>query len=172
MSRATPTGRESPFNEDEIIVTKTDTKSNITYANEVFLRVSQLTREQALGQPHNIIRHPNMPGCIFQLMWQTIQGKGEFFGYVVNLASNGNHYWVFAHVTASLDPAGNLVGFHSMRRKPEPAQVAKIQPIYQALLAEESRHTDRRQGMAQARTMFNRMLSEKQVTYDEFAFSL
>ena len=172
MQRPTPTGRESPFDENEIIVTKTDLTGHITYANEVFLRVSRLTRDEALGKPHNLIRNPAMPRCIFQLMWRTLQAKDEFFGYVVNMASNGDHYWVFAHVTPSLDAAGRTVGYHSMRRKPDAAQVDRIMPIYRHLLEEEARHADRKAGMAAGAQLFTDLLAEKKVPYDEFAFSL
>lgn len=172
MPRPTPTGIESPFSEDEIIVTKTDPKGRITYANDVFLRVSRLTRETALGKPHSIIRHPGMPRCIFEQMWGTLRAGGEFFGYVVNLASNGDHYWVFAHVTPSLDAGGALVGFHSTRRKPEPRQVGRISDVYRSLLEEEARHADRNAGMRAAALHFDAMLSGLKVSYDEFAFSL
>lgn len=172
MKRPTPTGRASPFDENEIIVTKTDLKGHIAYANEVFLRVSQLTRDEALGKPHNLIRHPEMPRCVFQLMWKTLQDGGEFFGYVVNLASNGDHYWVFAHVTPSVDPSGRVLGYHSMRRKPDEAQVERIRPIYRRLLEEEARHGDRKAGMHASTDMLTSLLSDRKVTYDEFAFSL
>ncbi|OYW07318.1 MAG: chemotaxis protein, partial [Rhodospirillales bacterium 12-71-4] len=101
--RPDPTGRESPLRDDEFIVTKTDPTGRITYANEVFLRVSHLSLREALGEPHSLIRHPAMPRSVFRLMWETIGRDGEFFGYVCNLASNGDHYWVFAHVTLSRD---------------------------------------------------------------------
>ena len=71
-AKPTPTGRESPFDESEIIVTKTDLKGRITYANDVFLRVSRFTSAEVVGQPHSIIRHPDMPRCIFKLLWDTL----------------------------------------------------------------------------------------------------
>ncbi|MCA9257049.1 MAG: PAS domain S-box protein, partial [Phycisphaerales bacterium] len=63
------TGRERTFGEDEIIVSKTDVKGRITYANEVFIRVAGYTEDELLGKPHNIIRHPDMPRCVFKLLW-------------------------------------------------------------------------------------------------------
>jgi PAS domain-containing protein len=167
-----PTGRESAFADGELIVTKTDTKARITYANEVFLRVSRLSVAEALGQPHSLIRHPLMPRSVFRLMWQTIEARGEFFGYVRNLATNGDHYWVFAHVTASLGAAGEVVGYHSNRRKPDAAQVARIEPIYARLLAEEARHEDGRAGLQAGSKLFDGMLREKGLTYERFAFSI
>lgn len=172
IDRTTPTGRESPFDDAEIIVTKTDVNSRITYANEVFLRVSRLTQAQAVGQPHSIIRHPDMPRCVFRLMWETIQARGEFFGYVKNMATNGDHYWVFAHVTPSLDPQGKLAGFHSNRRKPDPAQIARVEPIYRRLLIAEGAKPDRDQGLRAGTETLSSMLKEGGLSYEKFAFSL
>ena len=167
-----PTGRESPFYEDEIIVTKTDLKGRIIYANEVFLRVSHLTSEQAIGQPHSLIRHPDMPRCVFKLLWETIQAKREIFAYVLNLARNGDHYWVFAHVTPSFNSAGEVVGYHSNRRKPDAAQVAQIAPLYKTLLAEEGNPSSRKEGMQSAYDSFAAMLRQKGMAFDEYVLAL
>ena len=117
MSRANfLTGVERTFNEGEVIVTKTDLKGRITYANDIFQRASAVTEKDALGQPHNFIRHPDMPRSIFKLMWETIASRQELFAYVVNRALNGDHYWVYAHVTPSFNDAGEIVGYLSCCR--------------------------------------------------------
>jgi PAS domain S-box-containing protein len=170
--RIEPTGRESPFGDEEIIVSKTDLKGRITYANDVFLRVSGYSAEETLGAPHSIIRHPQMPRCVFKLLWETIEAKGEIFAYVLNMAKNGDHYWVFAHVTPSFDAAGSVVGYHSNRRKPDAAQIARIEPVYRALLDEERRAEDRKQGMHLAHETLAAMLKEKGVSYDQFVFAI
>jgi len=168
----TPTGVESPFGEEEIIVSKTDPKGRLNYVNDVFLRVSRYRLKDLLGQPHSIIRHPNMPRAIFKLLWDTIQAKKEIFAYVLNMASNGDHYWVFAHVTPSFDSAGNVIGYHSNRRKPDAAQIAKIKPVYDDLLAIENKTEDRKIGMENAiKTLFD-VLKQKGKQYDEFVFTL
>ncbi len=143
----TPTGRESRFGEQEIIVSKTDLKGRLTYVNDVFLRVSHYQAHELLGQPHSIIRHPDMPRCVFKLLWDTIQAKDEIFAYVLNMARNGDHYWVFAHVTPSFNAAGDIVGYHSNRRKPDPDQIVKIAPLYRVLLEIERQAADSTQGM-------------------------
>ncbi len=81
MGRPTvrPTGRERTFHEDEIIVSKTDLKGVITYANQVFVRVAGYSEQELLGQPHNLIRHPDMPKCVFKLLWDTISQGNEIF---------------------------------------------------------------------------------------------
>ncbi|MES1990255.1 MAG: PAS domain-containing protein [Pseudomonadota bacterium] len=167
-----PTGRESYFSDDEIIVSKTDLKGHLTYTNDVFLRVSGYTAKEIIGQPHSIIRHPDMPRCIFKLLWDTISAKGEIFAYVVNLASNGDHYWVLAHVTPSFDAQGNVVGYHSNRRKPDSEKVEKIIPFYAGLLKEEGQVANRKDGMNNAYSCLLNTLNEKGISYDEFVLTL
>ena len=169
--RPKPTGIASPMDENEIIVTKTDLKGRITYANDVFLRVSRLSMKEAIGQPHNLIRHPDMPRCIFKLFWDKLEAREEIFAYVVNMATNGDHYWVLAHVTPSFDGAGNVVGYHSMRRKPDPHQIEQIIPLYKTLLAEENRQANRKEGMLGAYARFTEMLKSKGQGYDQFVLS-
>jgi len=167
-----PTGRECPFTEDELIVTKTNLKGHNTYANDVFLRLSKYPTKQVMGAPHSLIRHPDMPRCIFKLLWDSIQAKKEIFAYVVNMAMDGDHYWVFAHVTPTLDAQQNVVGFHSNRRKPNPDQVAKIQDLYRQLRTEEQRHDNRKDGMLRGYDMLMGLLKDKGLSYDEFIFSV
>ena len=85
----TPSGVERIFSPEEIIVTKTDLQGRITYANEVFCRVSALREDEVLGQPHSLIRHPEMPRGVFRLLWDRLQSGQEVFAYVKNLAADG-----------------------------------------------------------------------------------
>ena len=167
-----PTGVERTFGHDEIIVSKTDTKGVITYANEVFQRVGLYTEAELLDQPHSILRHPDMPRCVFKLLWDTISSGKEIFAYVKNMAKNGDHYWVFAHVTPSYDARRNIVAYHSNRRSPSRQAVAKIEPIYRQLLEVENSHRDRKAGMMAAFGVMTQLLSDSGVEYDEFVFSL
>ena len=171
-SSVTPTGREAIFRDDEIIVSKTDLKGHITYANDVFLRVSGFTEEELLGAPHSLIRHPELRGCVFKLLWDTVQRGDELFAYVNNLARNGDNYWVFAHVTPSFDSTGRIVGYHSNRRVPYPDALAKVKPLYAALLAEERRHGGSVEGMRAAEQMLARTLADGGRDYAQFVFSL
>jgi PAS domain S-box-containing protein len=167
-----PTGRECPYDETELIVTKTDLKGHITYANDVFLRLSKYPTKDVMGAPHSLIRHPDMPRCIFKLLWDSIQAKKEIFAYVVNMAQDGDHYWVFAHVTPTLDAQNNVVGFHSNRRKPNADQIEKIKDLYGKLRAEERRHENRKDGMNRGYEMLMKMLKDKGLEYGEFIFSV
>ncbi len=167
-----PTGKECPFGEEELIVSKTNLKGHITYANDVFLRLSKFSVKDAIGAPHSLIRHPDMPRCVFKLLWDTIEAKKEIFAYVLNMARDGDHYWVFAHVTPTFDSQQNIVGYHSNRRKPNPDQVAKIKDLYRALLTEEDRHPNRKDGMLRGYEMLMVTLKNAGLDYDEFVFSI
>ncbi len=167
-----PTGREITFPETDLIVSKTDARGRITYCNRVFLRVAGYEEHELLGAPHSIIRHPDMPRCAFKLLWDTIGAGQEIFAYVKNMARSGDHYWVFAHVTPSLDGDGKLLSYHSNRRTPKRSAVAAIEPIYRDLLAIENGHADRKAGMHAAFDHLVGLLSSKGITYDRFVLAL
>ncbi|WP_321394888.1 PAS domain-containing protein [Emcibacter sp.] len=174
MSRpsVSPTGQERTFGENEIIVSKTDLKGKITYMNQLFEELSGFTRTELLGQPHNIIRHPDMPRSIFDLAWETIKQGNEIFAYVKNMCKNGDHYWVLAHMVPCYDVNANLTGYHSNRRLPQKKNVSVMEDVYGELLAIENRETNPKDGMAKARAHLSNMLQDRNVEYDEFIFSL
>lgn len=167
-----PTGVERTFDDDEIIVSKTDTRGVLTYVNDVFVRVSGYSEEELIGRPHNVIRHPDMPRCIFKLFWDTISRGSEIFAYVVNLSADGSHYWVFAHVTPTFDHTGRLVGYHSNRRTPGHDAVARVEPLYRALLSEERRHSHPSTALAAGTELLQSTLAADGVTYDELVWSI
>lgn len=167
-----PTGREAVFGENELIVSKTDLKGRITYCNEVFTRVAGYAEADLLGAPHSIIRHPDMPRCVFKLLWDTLAAGEEIFAYVLNLARNGDHYWVLAHVTPSRNAAGEIVGYHSNRRKPSAAAVAAADALYRELKAVEDRQSNRKEGMRDGVTALQTLLKKKGMSYDRFVLSL
>jgi len=167
------TGVEKFFSKDEFIVSKTDLTGKLTYVNKVFLNTAEYKEEELLGKPHNVIRHPHMPRCIFKLMWATIQSGKEIFAYVDNRTKTGNHYWVFAHVTPSFNKKGEIEGYHSNRRVPDRKVLdTVIIPLYKALLDEENKHKNAKDGMEASYSMLMNILKEKGVSYDEFIFSL
>jgi hypothetical protein len=167
------TGRERSFGEDEVIVTKTDLKGRITYANRVFLGLSEIDLDHAIGAPHSLIRHPDMPRCIFKLLWERIESGKEIFAYVINRALTGDHYWVFAHATPSFADDGQIIGYHSNRRAPNTDAVdAVIKPLYAELNAIEQTHADRKLGMNMAYAALLQKLTDKGTDYDRFVFSI
>lgn len=161
------------FDKDEIIVSKTDLKGRIVYANRLFMKLADMEEKELIGTPHSVIRHPEMPRCVFKLLWDRVQDKKEIFAYVVNRSKNGDHYWVLAHVTPSFDGSGNVDGYHSNRRTPNRNALDNtIIPLYRQLLEEENRHANRKDGMNSAYAMLEKILKEKGLDYDEFIFSL
>ncbi|WP_028877851.1 PAS domain-containing protein [Terasakiella pusilla] len=174
VENTTPvSGVEQTFKDNEIIVSKTDLKGRITYANKVFLDVAGYQLSEVMGQPHNMIRHPDMPRCIFKLLWDTLEQKKELFAYVMNRCKNGDHYWVLAHVTPSYDTDGQHTGYHSNRRVPNRKILEEtIMPLYSRLLQVEQSHANRKEGMAASTQVLLDILNEKGVGYDEYILSL
>lgn len=171
-TRVRPSGIERTFGDHEMIVTKTDPRGVITYANDVFLRVSALTEPEAVGQPHNLIRHPDMPRAVFKLLWDVLEEQKEIFAYVLNLAADGAHYWVLAHVTPSYDAGGRVVGYHSNRRRPAPAAVAAITDLYAKLRGAESRHSNTPDAVAAGTQALEDTLADSGMNYDQLIWSL
>jgi PAS domain S-box-containing protein len=167
-----PTGVERFFAEDEIIVSKTDIHGKMVYVNHVFLNIADYTEEEVIGKPHSMIRHPDMPRAVFKLMWETISSGKEIFAYVMNMAKNGDHYWVIAHVTPTFDSAGRITGYHSNRRVPNPESLKVIKELYGLLRTEEQRHRDPRQSLQASYDILVNILGEKQTTYEEFVFAI
>lgn len=153
---------ERVLSEDDFIVSKTDARGKITYVNKIFMKLAEYTEEELLGQPHSIIRHPDMPRTVFKLLWDRIKNKEEIFAYVVNKTKNGNHYWVFANVTASLDMEGRIIGYYSVRRKPNPEALEIIKPLYRRMLEAEAQG-----GMEASARLLEETLADKGATYDE-----
>ncbi|OAN48176.1 chemotaxis protein [Paramagnetospirillum marisnigri] len=171
--RITPSGKERSFAAHELIVSKTDPKGRLTYVNDVFMAVSGYTEPELIGQPHSLIRHPDMPRAVFKLLWDTISAGRELFAYVNNMAKNGDNYWVLAHVTPSFDSAGQIIGFHSNRRVPDAEALAVIKPLYANLLGEEGRHADRKAGLESSWAMLNRAVADAGFdSYDRFIFAI
>ncbi|MEO0035357.1 MAG: hypothetical protein RLZZ501_1380, partial [Pseudomonadota bacterium] len=165
-------GVERTFDRDQIIVSKTDLKGRIIYANEVFISLAGYTEAELLGQPHSIIRHPDMPRCVFKLLWGTIEAGREIFAYVKNRSRNGDHYWVLAHVTPTFDSTGRIVSYHSNRRSPRREAVAKVEALYQELLTIERSAPDRKEGMERAFAALVGKLQAAGLPYEEFVFTL
>ena len=147
---------------DAFLVSKTDTKGRITYCNEPFLKIVGAKQNELLGKPHNIIRHPDMPRIVFKLLWEYVKSKREIFAYVKNKSFDGGYYWVFANITASLDANKNIVGYYSVRRKPNPKAIEIIEPIYKKLL-----ELEKTGGMEASSKALIELLEQKHTTYDE-----
>lgn len=167
------TGRERTFDENDIIVSKTDIAGKIVYGNRTFYHLADMNESECLKKPHNLVRHPEMPRAIFDLLWSTIQSGNEIFAYVMNRAKNGDHYWVFAHVTPSRDSSGNITGYHSNRRAPNRKVLTEnIIPLYKDLIKVEKSHTSPKDGLAASGKVISDMLAKNKSSFNEFMFSL
>ena len=123
------TQREYSFAQDMTLMSTTDTQSHIVYANAAFVEVSGFPYEEIVGQPHNMVRHPDMPKEAFADMWATIKGGQSWTALVKNRRQNGDHYWVRANATPMVR-GGVTTGYMSVRTKPEPAEVAEAESLY------------------------------------------
>ncbi len=165
-------GNERVMNPDDIIVSKTDLKGNLTYANEIFLSIADFRLAEVIGKQHSLVRNDAMPRAVFKLLWSRIEAGREIFAYVVNRTKGGDYYWVLAHVTPSRDASGQVVGYHSNRRKPDPKALARIKELYVTLLAEEARAANRKEGLVASWALLQKILNEKGMDYDEYVLSL
>lgn len=128
---------EVPFPEGKLIVSRTDPQGIITHANQAFVEMSGYAEQELIGQPHSILRHPDMPAIAFRIVWETL-GRGERWqGYVKNLRKDGAYYWVFATALPNIRD-GRVVGFTSVRRKPSRTRVNECIPLYADLRGEET----------------------------------
>ncbi len=123
------TGRNVDFAPDANILSTTDLTSAITYANQDFIDVSGYSRDELLGAPHNVLRHPDMPSQAFAHMWQTLRAGRSWMGMVKNRCKNGDHYWVSAYATP-VTRDGATVEYQSVRTKPDARQVAAAERAY------------------------------------------
>jgi aerotaxis receptor len=141
------TQREYRFPSDATLVSVTDLKGRIVYCNPDFLEASGFSRDELTGQPHNIVRHPDMPAEAFRDMWDTIASGLPWTGLVKNRRKNGDHYWVKANATPMKD-GDRVTGYLSVRTCPERAQVEAADQLYAAMRAQAA---DGRSGLAMHR---------------------
>ncbi len=153
------TQQEYLLNADCTLVSTTDLKSRITYCNPAFLEASGYSMDELVGQPHNLIRHPDMPQEAFRDLWDTVQGGLPWSGLVKNRRKNGDHYWVQANVTPTLID-GRVSGYVSVRTCPSREAVRSAEALYARLRQEAEsgrRHTSLHQGQVQQGGLWSRL---------------
>lgn len=123
---------EIKLDKETIIVSQTDKKGRITYANEDFCKIAGYSKDELIGQPHNINRHPDMPRVAFADLWQTIKSGKIWQGIVKNLAKDGSYYWVNAKVYPSTTPDGET-RYVSVRIKPTDKEIEESEKLYKTL---------------------------------------
>lgn len=135
-----------PVPSNVTLMSATDTRGVITYANEAFIQVSGFEREELLGQHHNMVRHPDMPSEAFLDMWATLKAGESWSALVKNRRKNGDHYWVRANATPVIR-GGQLVGYLSVRTAPEEAEVAATEELYRRFREGDARGLAFRKGV-------------------------
>jgi PAS domain S-box-containing protein len=123
--------------EGGVIISETDTKGNITYANRKFCEISGYTADELKGKPHNIIRHPDMPKAAFAQMWETIKGGLSWHGLVKNLRKDGLYYWVETEITPIHNEENVITGYIAARKPASRKNIEEIALTYETMLEKE-----------------------------------
>lgn len=131
--------KEVPFPDGKLIVSRTDPQGVITHANQAFIDMSGYSKEELMGTPHYILRHPDMPAVAFKDLWDTLARGEKWHGYVKNLRKDGAYYWVFATAIPNVRD-GQVMGYTSVRRKPSRTKVNECIELYARLRAQEVGH--------------------------------
>ena len=131
------TQHEYRFASEQTLVSVTDLKGRITYCNRAFVEVSGYPAHELLGQPHNLVRHPDMPEEAFRDMWDTIKSQVPWTGLVKNRRKNGDHYWVRANATPMLD-GDQITGYLSVRTAPDAESIAGAERLYAKMRDEKN----------------------------------
>ncbi|MGN5518566.1 PAS domain-containing methyl-accepting chemotaxis protein [Halopseudomonas sp. Lyrl_26] len=126
------TQNEISFPASQRLISATNAKGVIAYCNDEFVAVSGFSRDELIGSPHNIVRHPDMPEAVFAHMWSYLKSGKSWMGIIKNRCRNGDYYWVNAYVTPILEN-GQITGYESVRVKPEPEQVRRADALYQRM---------------------------------------
>jgi len=164
MKHPTPIDHEIKLNSKRYIVSKTDPKGIIEYGNDYFVEVSGYTESELIGQPHSIIRHPDMPKVVFKMMWDRINQGKNIMAIVKNLAKDGSYYWVVTEFEPKFDPITGDIVSHTAFRKAAPEDAVKaIEPIYAKLV-----EIEKEGGMEASEKYLRGLLDEQHKTYDEF----
>jgi len=121
-----------------VMITETDPRGIITYANRKFREMTGYTKEELIGSPHHINRHPDMPRAAFRQMWETIKSKNYWEGYVQNLRKDGRFYRVLVWIKPKVDDEGNIIGYIAGRKIPDPDLLSRAFKQYKEMKAAES----------------------------------
>jgi PAS domain S-box-containing protein len=124
---------EYVLKDTDFLVSQTDDKGMILFANEDFCKIAGYTLEELVGKPHNIVRHRDMPKAAFQDLWDTVKSGKVWTGYVKNATKNGGFYWVYATVYPNIACENGTCGYMSCRRKPSSDEIAEAERLYKTM---------------------------------------
>ncbi len=139
--KLTPINEEVTFEDVGVkkrpVISKTDLKGIITFVNSAFCKLAGYSKEELIGQPHNIVRHPDMPKTIFKEMWNTIEKGESFRGFIKNLRKDGKYYWVEVFIEPMFDEQGAKIGYISVSKEISESDKEKYEKLYQEMKKEE-----------------------------------
>ncbi|WP_456451523.1 PAS domain-containing protein [Hydrogenimonas sp.] len=130
IPRPRPVEKEVPFH-GGVMITETDARGVITYANRRFCEMTGYTKRELVGSPHSLIRHPDMPKEVFESMWKTIRSGKIWRGYVKNIRKDGSYYWVLVYIQPKKDAEGKLLGYVAGRKVARRDQVERMERLYE-----------------------------------------
>ncbi|MCK8142853.1 PAS domain-containing protein [Flavobacterium sp. I-SCBP12n] len=131
--RPTPIDQPVKWDETQTIVSKADLFGSLEYVNETFASVSGYDESELIGQPHNIIRHPDMPKVIFKVLWDNISKGKKFHGVIKNLAKSGKYYWVITDFDYVVSDDAKILKYVARRKAVSPGVVKKVDELYKKL---------------------------------------
>ncbi len=135
MTKPTPLNEEIKLDPKRSIVSETDAKGKITFANDYFIEISGYSREELIGKPHSIVRHPDMPKVVFKLLWETIKAGKNINAVVKNMAKDGRYYWIFTEFEIRRDnDTQKIIGYHASRKTISKHVIEVIAKLYKKLL--------------------------------------
>ena len=136
IQRPEPVDEEVLF-DGRSLISETDLKGVITFVNRKFVEMTRYSKEEAVGQPHSILRHPDMPKAAFAGMWKMIKEGKIWDGYVKNLRKDGKYYWVIVHIVPKRDEEGNIIGYIASRKMPDREQIKIVEQQYREMIEAE-----------------------------------
>ena len=151
------------FSKKKFIVSKTDLEGNILFVNQNFCDVTGYKYDELRGQPHSVVRHPDMPKAIFYMIWKSLLAGMEVSAIIKNVAKNGKYYWVIADFSMQRDKYGQLETFTSFKRAAPEYVSEAIQEVYDGMCCSE-----RKSGMEGSLRYLENFLEEKQLSYNEY----
>ncbi|MDY0781301.1 PAS domain-containing protein [Tenacibaculum sp. IB213877] len=159
---------EVKWDKTKTIVSKTDIYGTILYANDVFSNTCEYSTLELIGEPHNIIRHPDMPKIAFKMLWDALKKEENFHAIVKNLTKSGRYYWVITDFTIDKDENGKVIGYTARRKSVPKSVIKKVEPLYKTLL-----DIEKTKGEKVSELYFNAYLNEEiGKSYDEFVVEL
>ncbi|WP_435261165.1 PAS domain-containing protein [Tenacibaculum sp. nBUS_03] len=167
-TRAKIIDEEVKWDKTQTIISKTDIHGTILYMNDTFEKASEYNKIELIGEPHNIIRHPDMPKVIFKVLWDALKKGKNFHAIVKNLTRTGRYYWVITDFIVDKNENDEVVGYTGRRKAVPDSVIEKIEPLYKTLL-----EIEKVKGEKSSELYFDAFLKEEtKKTYDEFVIDL